>query len=249
MLKAQVFSAKGIKAGEISLPSFNQEKPNMVLLSQAMRVYEDRTHPGLSKVQTRAEVNRTKKKVYRQKGTGGARHGARSAPIYVGGGVAHGPKGVKRRLILPAKIIRQALRSAMSLKGKSGELFVISGVKTIKKTKDVKALLEKIGKSLGKDVKRATFVLSPENKEVKRAMANIKGVNAVSIFNVNAYSVYTGGIILVDKDGLEAKRPQKIEEKEEVAETKKTVKKVAKSQTSKKTKPAASPRKVAKKLK
>ena len=251
MLKVQVFSAKGIKGGQVSLPAFNEEKPNMVLLSQAMRVYEDRTHPGLSKVQTRAEVNRTKKKVYRQKGTGGARHGARSAPIYVGGGVAHGPKGIKRRLVLPSKIARKALKTAVTLKAKSGELFVVSGVNTIKKTKDVIALLEKIGKNIGRQVKRAVFVLSPENKEVKRAMANIQGVSAVSIFDINAYLVYAGGVVLFDKDGLEAKRPQKVEEKEEleVKEPKKETKKAAKKQAVKTIKTIRKPRKVVKKSK
>ena len=249
MLKAQVFSAKGVKSGQVSLPAFNEEKPNMFLLSQAIRVYEDRTHPGLSKVQTRAEVNRTKKKLYRQKGTGGARHGARSAPIFVGGGVAHGPRGIKRRLILPGKIVRKALKTAVTLKGKAGELFVVSGVNTIKKTKDAKALLDKIGKNIGKQIKRATFVLSPENLEVKRTMSNITGVSVISIFDINAHSVYTGGVILLDKDGLEAKRPQKIEEKENIKEEIKEVKKVVKKEVAKKTKTVKKTRKVAKKSK
>jgi len=248
-MKLPTYSLKGIKKDSLNLPKVFEQDLNLNLLAQAVRIYNDRLHPGRGKTKTRGEVSASTRKIYRQKGTGGARHGARSAPIYVGGGVAHGPKGIKRRLTLPRKIARKALKTAFTLKGKSGELFVVSGLNSLKKTKDVQGLLDKIGKFVGRDVKRVVFALSPQNYEAKRAMANIKGVNAVSIFNVNAYSVYTGGIILVDKDGLEAKRPQKIEEKEEVAETKKTVKKVAKSQTSKKTKPAASPRKVAKKLK
>jgi len=220
MLKVEVFSAKGIKTGQVTLPAFNEDRPNLFTLSQAIRVYEDRSHPGLAKVQTRAEVNRTKKKVYRQKGTGGARHGARSAPIYVGGGVAHGPKGIKRRLILPVNIARKALKAAVTIKAKSGELFVVSGLQAISKTKDAQVLLEQIGKSIGKKVKKVTFALSPQNSETKRAIANIKGANIVSIFDINAYSVYTGGVVLLDKDGLEAKRPQKLEEKEEISPAK-----------------------------
>ncbi|MBI1872200.1 50S ribosomal protein L4, partial [Candidatus Collierbacteria bacterium] len=73
-------------------------KVNEALLSQVIHVYRANTHQNTSKVKTRGEVNRTTKKVYRQKGTGNARHGARSAPIYVGGGVAHGPSGVSPAL-------------------------------------------------------------------------------------------------------------------------------------------------------
>jgi len=64
-----------------------------VVLSQAVRVYLSNQRQGSAQAQTRGEVSRTKKKLYKQKGTGGARHGARSAPIFVGGGAAHGPTG------------------------------------------------------------------------------------------------------------------------------------------------------------
>jgi len=79
-----------------SLPKGFDLKKAEKLLVQIVRVFEDRTHFGLNKVKTRSEVNKTRKKLYKQKGTGGARHGAKSAHIFVGGGVAHGPKGEKR---------------------------------------------------------------------------------------------------------------------------------------------------------
>ena len=91
MLKTKTYSLKGTKLKETSLPKEFGQKENLPLLAQAVRVYEERSHIGFAKTKTRAEVNRTTKKVYKQKGTGGARHGARSAPIYVGGGTAHGP--------------------------------------------------------------------------------------------------------------------------------------------------------------
>jgi large subunit ribosomal protein L4 len=240
MLKAQVISAKGIKTGTISLPAFSEDKPNLVLLSQAIRVYEDRSHPGLSKVKTRAEVNRTKKKWYRQKGTGGARHGAKSAPIFVGGGVAHGPKGIKRRLVLPVNIARKALRTAVSLKVTSGELFVVSGVASIKKTKDASDLLQKVGKNLGRQIKRAVFAISPENIEAKRAILNLEGVSVANFFDLNARSVYMGGVVLLDKDALSVKRPQKeVKEEAKVKEEKKEVKKAVRRPVVKKTRRVA----------
>src|SRR5690554_4960009 len=77
---------------EVSDAVFGQ-KANPTLLAQAVRVYLSNLRQGTSKVKTRSEVSRTRAKWYRQKGTGNARHGARSAPIFVGGGVAHGPNG------------------------------------------------------------------------------------------------------------------------------------------------------------
>src|SRR3990170_7427665 len=127
MIKLTIYSAKGTRKGSTNLPKSFIEKENLALLSQAVRVYEDRKHPGLSKVKTRGEVTASTRKIYRQKGTGGARHGAISAPIFVGGGIAHGPKGVKRILSLPKKMRKKALISSLNWKLKDSELFVIDG--------------------------------------------------------------------------------------------------------------------------
>src|SRR3972149_10697830 len=100
MLKVNSYSTKGTKLAAVTLPKDWEEKMNLALLSQVMHVYQDRLHIGLAKAKTRGEVNRTTKKWYAQKHTGGARHGARSAPIFVGGGVAHGPRPLRRELNL-----------------------------------------------------------------------------------------------------------------------------------------------------
>src|SRR3989344_3759198 len=134
MVKLDVYSAKGIKKGYANLPERFVEKENLPLLAQAIRVYEARLHPGLAKVKTRGEVIASTRKIYRQKGTGGARHGAKSAPIFVGGGVTHGPKGLKRILTLPAKMRKKALGTALSLKAKEEKVFVIDGVSGFKKS-------------------------------------------------------------------------------------------------------------------
>src|SRR3990167_6881084 len=103
MIKLNVYSPKATKKEAIPLLKSLEAKVNMKLLAQAIRVYEDRSHPGLSQVKTRGEVKISTRKIYKQKGTGYARHGAKSAPIFVGGGIAHGPKGIKRKLALPKK--------------------------------------------------------------------------------------------------------------------------------------------------
>lgn len=200
MLKAQVYSAKGTKLGTVSLPKEFEAKENLTLLAQAVRVYEDRAHPGLAKAKTRGEVSRTKKKWYRQKGTGGARHGAKSAPIFVGGGVAHGPKGVKRQLTLPAKMRQKALGVAIVTKIKNKEAIAIDGLAKISKTKEIDALIKKLAKNLGLKVKKFTFVLSRQNSGIKKASRNLKSVKTVSFGDLNPYHVFYGGILIFDKN-------------------------------------------------
>ncbi len=96
------------------------------LLAQAVRVYLANQRQGTQNAKTRAEVERTRKKLYRQKGTGGARHGDRKAPIFVGGGVAFAPKPRDYSLALSKKMRRLALYGALSAQAKAGNLKVIA---------------------------------------------------------------------------------------------------------------------------
>lgn len=204
MSKAKVYSAKTKTVGSLTLPSLFSAKENDKLLNQALRVYEDRKHPGLSKVKTRGEVRASTRKIYRQKGTGLARHGALSAPIFVGGGIAHGPKGIKRVLTLPKKMRQKALSVALSLKVKEGKVVAISDVTKLKKTKEAKALLDRVrGKEAkSKKVNKITVCLSTDNLVAINAFRNLKGVKVMAFKKLNAYKVFYGGLIVIDKDAL-----------------------------------------------
>ncbi len=207
MLKVNSYSTKGIKLDQYPLPKFLEEKENLSLLAQTIRVYEDRLHSGLAKVKTRAEVRRTKKKLYRQKGTGGARHGSRSAPIFVGGGKAHGPKGIKRTLQLPAKMKKKAVAISVSTKAKEGLVTVVRGLKNLEKTKDADKLVKKILSDA--KTKRATLVLAEKNLGVKKFIKNLKNVKIIFFKDLNAYDVFVGGAIIFDKDIFEEKKTEK----------------------------------------
>lgn len=203
MNKVSVYSTKGVKKPSVSMPKVMQEKENLTLLAQAIRVYEAKSHPGLSKTKSRGEVALSKRKIWRQKGTGRARHGARSAPIFVGGGKAHGPKGVKRELSLPKKMRQKALKVALTLKAKDNELMFLDGISLLKKTKDAAALLDKIaGKEKFKKTKRYTLALSEKNSNAKLALRNLKNVDVVRFSDLNAYTVYFGGVLVIDKEAL-----------------------------------------------
>ena len=177
MTKVQTFTVKGTKTGEMVLPKEFGATANLPLLAQAVYVYEERGHVGLRKTKTRAEVNRTTKKIYKQKGTGGARHGSRRANLYVGGGVALGPRPVRRILTLSDKLKVNSKYLAYSLKVKGGELIAVSGLAKVGKTKEISGLMSALKKSLG--AKRFTFVLSGESMGVLKFFRNLSHARAI----------------------------------------------------------------------
>ncbi|RMG96397.1 MAG: 50S ribosomal protein L4 [Chloroflexi bacterium] len=125
-MKVSVYNMAGEEVKTIELPaSIFEARINRGLMHQALVRQLANARLGTHKAKGRSEVNRTTAKVYRQKGTGRARHGSRRAPIFVGGGVAHGPKPRKYTKQMPRKMRRGALRSALSLKAKSGDIVVL----------------------------------------------------------------------------------------------------------------------------
>lgn len=121
-----VHNMAGQQVGTIELPAdIFEVEVNVGLMHQAFVRQMANARLGTHKTQTRGEVSLTKAKWYRQKGTGRARHGARSAPIFVGGGVAHGPRPRSYDQRMPRKMRRQALRSALSAVVADGQLIVV----------------------------------------------------------------------------------------------------------------------------
>ena len=205
MIKANTYSIKGAKLSETILPKNFQENINMMLLAQVVRVYEDNDHFGLAKIRTRGEVARSTRKIYRQKGTGGARHGSRGAPIFVGGGIAHGPKGLKRQLSLPKKMRRKVSDIALSLKAREGNVLVVSGLSLLKKTNEAARFIEKIkdGEKKTSMHKRFTFIISKDNSNVRKILHNLQNVRVITSENVNPRSIFFGGVLIMDKELLE----------------------------------------------
>lgn len=175
-----------------TLPKELRSVPSMNLLAQAVFVYEDRLHTGLRKTKTRAEINRTGKKVYKQKGTGGARHGSRRANLFVGGGVAHGPRPVRRILNLSKGIKKAALASAISLKFKEKQVLFADGFAKLSKTKEAGDFVKNL------KVKKVTFVLSDKNMKSMRFLKNLGGARAVLYKDINAFDVIKGGTLILD---------------------------------------------------
>jgi len=200
MTKLAVFTNKGTKTKEIE-PSVAKTEVNEAVVAQALRVYFDHLHTGLSKVKTRGEVKISTRKIYRQKGTGNARHGAKSAPIFVGGGVAHGPKGLKRKTSLSKSLKDIALRSSLAAKAKEKSLVLVEDLVSLKKTADVVKVVNKIKKELNlSEAIRVIFILPVGSKTL--AFRNIKNSVVYNVNSLNAFKIVTGGLVLIDADAI-----------------------------------------------
>lgn len=171
---AAQYTVLGEKVRALSLPRqvFAQTADEQ-LLAQAVRVYSSNLHQGTKSTKTRGEVTGSTRKIYRQKGTGRARHGDIKAPIFVGGGVAFGPQPYRRQLKLPKKIRRQVLYALLTQKQTQRQISVVSHLKeSTGKTRDMVKLLTKL-QLLGK---RVLVVVTPQMDKARRGLRNIAGV-------------------------------------------------------------------------
>lgn len=199
-LSVSLFDKTGKSAGTISLPeSVFGQKVNKSLLHQAIRVYLTNQRQGTSSTKSRGEVELTKAKWYRQKGTGRARHGAQSAPIFVGGGVAHGPKPRNFELSLSKVMRAKALQSAFSSKFQDSEIFVIDGLADVTaKTKAYATLLSTMISEKG----RKLVILPAESAVMARSMRNLEGVYYKTASDVTTYDIISGKHVIISKDAI-----------------------------------------------
>lgn len=204
-LTAEVLGADGKKVGTVSLPKeIFDAKVNKVLMAQAVRVYLANQRQGTAQVKTRHEINGTTKKVWQQKGTGRARHGSRKAPIFVGGGVAHGPEAREHRLDLPQKMRKAALASALSAQYKGSAVTFVDGLDKLGgKTKEVARMLSTIVPNDTKKVRRVLVVTGAESENVTRAARNIEGVRLVPANCLNTYEVLHSHKVVFMKNAVE----------------------------------------------
>lgn len=209
-LSAQVFSAAGVEGTAIELPKeIFGGKINKELIAQAVRVYLANQRLGTAKVKSRGEVDLTTAKWYKQKGTGRARHGAKSAPIFVKGGVAHGPKPKDYSLSLPKKMKKAALIAALSSKMHDGEIKVLTGMDKIEpKTKNVAALLKKLGL-----YEKKVLLVTPDGikkgfENVYKAGRNVEGLSLVSAKSLSTYEALDNRMILFMREAIDVLKGQ-----------------------------------------
>lgn len=152
-------------------------------MAQAVRVYRGNQRTASAKTKTRAAVEGSTRKIFRQKGTGNARHGSVRAPIFVGGGIAHGPSGAQNyKLNMTSGMKKLAVLGALAAKAKSKAVVVLSGVeKANGKTSQVAKLVEK----------KSLVVTSLSLPKFNLACRNIEGVEIAYTHNLNPYQILT----------------------------------------------------------
>ena len=205
-LTIDVFDTKGKVKDTMQLPKeiFGAEV-NKKLLAQAVRIYLSNKRRGTVSTKTRGQVRGSTRKIYRQKGTGRARHGGIRAPIFVGGGLAHGPKPKDHSLSLPKKMKKQALFSALSAVYQNNGVKVIGGLgKMPSKTKTFAKVLEKILLSDPKSkMKKEILLIGTQGFEnVDRAARNIKGVALIKATQLNAYDVLRHNVLVFPQEAV-----------------------------------------------
>lgn len=184
-MKLNIINLDGSKAGDITLNAdvFGLA-PRKDLLQRVVVWQLAKMRGGNAHTQVRSEVSRTTKKLYRQKGTGGARHGSRRANIFVGGAAQFGPRAKSWAFSLNKKVRVLALKTALSTKAAEKQLTVVKNVELkTHKTKDLQAMLAKSG------LERATFVVDAMDTNFDRASRNLPFIKVLPTEGVNVYDI------------------------------------------------------------
>ncbi|MGR3502957.1 50S ribosomal protein L4 [Pseudaestuariivita sp.] len=199
-MKHDVIKLDGGSAGSVDLDEalFGLE-PRGDILQRVVRWQRNKAQQGTHKVKTRSETSYSTKKIYRQKGTGGARHGDRNAPIFRKGGIYKGPTPRSHAHDLPKKVRKLGLCHALSAKMKAGELVIIEDAATAGKT----GALAKQVKELG--WKRALVIDGAEvNADFAKAASNIAGLDILPSMGANVYDILKRDTLVLTKAGVEA---------------------------------------------
>lgn len=202
-LSIDVYNTDGKLKESLPLPKEMFDlKVSAALLSQYVRVYLANQRQGTQSTKTRSEVIGTTAKIYRQKGTGRARHGAKKAPIFVGGGLTHAPKPRDYRLKINKKQRRIALYNGLTLRNKKRDILVIDGLAKLgEKTQAFVDTFEKNNINLNK---KNLFVYSKDGQgKLQMAARNIDNLTTAEVSNLNAYSLLANQKIIFSKEAID----------------------------------------------
>ena len=197
----KITTLDGVEAGNLKLSEeiFGLE-PREDILQRMVRYQLSKRQQGTHKALGRAEVSRTGKKMYKQKGTGGARHHSARAPQFRGGGKAHGPVVRSHAHDLPKKVRALALRHALSAKAKASELIIVDQLVAAEaKTKALVTRLEKLGWT------NALMISGAEvDKNFGLAASNIANIDVLPVQGINVYDILRRGKLVLSKAAIEA---------------------------------------------
>ena len=200
-MKLGVITLDSDKAGDIDLSDdiFGLE-PRADLLHRVVRWQRAKAQAGTHSVLGKSDVSYSTKKIYRQKGTGGARHGSRKAPIFRHGGVYKGPTPRSHAFDLPKKVRALGLKHALSAKVAAGELVIVDSLNIAEgKTSVVAKAVQENG------WKRVLVIDGAEvNENFARAARNLEGVDVLPSMGANVYDILRRDTLVLTRAGVEA---------------------------------------------
>lgn len=201
MATLRVFDKAGKEAGTVDLPdSVFGVKPHRAVVHEVLVAQLAGRRAGTHSARTRGEVAGSTRKIYRQKGTGRARHGSRKAPIFRGGGITFGPRPRSYAQDIPKKTRRLALRSALSAKAAAGQMVAVqSAALDAPKTRELVALVNRL------PVAGVTLFVTPQADAVlMRAAANLSDVRVRTARGLTVYDVLSADYVVVVTDAVPA---------------------------------------------
>jgi large subunit ribosomal protein L4 len=201
MKTVTVYKQDGSESGTIDLPDeiFGIE-PSMTVIHQVVKAYLANQRQGNASTKTRSEVAVTKAKPFRQKGTGRARAGSANSPLWVGGGIAFGPKPRCYDQKLTRKMRRLGLKSAYSIKASEDKIKVIEDFTLdTPQTKTVAGMLRALGLAGTKTV----FLVGGTDRNLYLSSRNIPTITVESAENANTYSVINSDVVLFTRTAVD----------------------------------------------
>ena len=199
MANVKVVNMQGAAVGEIVLSDdIFAAEVSVSAMHAVVRAYMNAQRQGTQSARTRTEVRGGGKKIYRQKGTGNARHHGRRAPQFTHGGVVFAPKPCDYRISVPRKVRRLAMKSALTSKVAESEMIVVDNIELAEaKTKNVVTML----KALGAD-KKALIVTADPDEKVVRASNNIQNVKTTFVGSLNVVDILNCDKFIISQDAV-----------------------------------------------
>lgn len=200
-MRVPVLNMQGEKVDEIDLrPEIFEAPVSIPLMHQALVRQLANARLGTHSTKGRGEINRTKAKWYRQKGTGRARHGSRAANLFVGGGSAHGPHPHKYVKKMPRQMRRAALRSALSAKASGQQIIVLKDLSmAAPKTREIVGVLHNVSADAGKTL----ILLHDRNETVELSARNLPKVQTLRAAYMNVRDLLGADAIVIPLGTLE----------------------------------------------
>lgn len=201
MKTVTVYNRDGSETGTMELPDdiFGIE-PNITAIYHVTKAQLANRRQGNASTKTRSEVEFTKAKPYRQKGTGRARAGSANSPVWVGGGVAFGPKPRSYSQKVNRKLKKLAIKSAYSIKAREDNIRIVEDFSLEEpKTKEIAGML----KALGIKNKKTMFLVGGKDEILNKSSQNIPGLNLEIAENANTYDLMNSDILILMKSAVD----------------------------------------------